>query len=125
MKNIIIALITVITLLSCTTTKYIEVPVDRISTEYRDRLQIDTFVKLDSVIIRDKGDTVCIEKFKYIYKTNEIRDTVNITDTVTVVKVVEKKTTENNGFFNLRNIILLVVGVFIIMMLIFNTTRNY
>lgn len=30
----------------------------------------------DSVIIKEKGDTVLVEKVKYVYKTSLVRDTV-------------------------------------------------
>lgn len=43
---------------SCTTTKYIEVPVDRVKIEYRDRTLIDTLIRNDSIVIREKGDTI-------------------------------------------------------------------
>ena len=57
--------------------------------EYRDRVSIDTLYRSDSTIIREKGDTVFLEKYKYIYRVKELRDTVNVTDTITVVKPVE------------------------------------
>ena len=75
--------------ISCGTTKVIEVPVDRVRTEYIDRHSIDTVIKNDSIIIRDKGDTVFLEKYKYLYKYVNRTDTVLKTDTITKVQTVE------------------------------------
>lgn len=63
-------------------------PVERIvtqteyKTEYRDRLQRDSIYVQDSVMIREKGDSVWIREVKYKYVDRFLRDTVNITDTV-------------------------------------------
>lgn len=89
MKKIIVAILMVVLFYSCTTTKYIEVPVDRVKIEYRDRTLIDTLIRNDSIVIREKGDTIFLEKYKYLYRTKEVRDTVNVTDTITTVKTVE------------------------------------
>lgn len=84
MKNILL-IIFIFLFISCTSTKLVEVPVDKVRIEYRDRLKIDTIIKQDSTIIKDKGDTVFLEKYKYIYKIKERKDTINLTDTITVV----------------------------------------
>lgn len=107
MKNILI-LILIFLFISCTSTKYVEVPVDRIRIEYRDRLQIDTIIKNDSTIIRERGDTTIIEKYKYLYKIKEVRDTVNLTDTITVVNRVDI-IKEVNKIHNWQ-VILMVIG---------------
>lgn len=98
MKKILLFLFTLL-IVSCGTTKYIEVPVDNIKTEYRNIERIDTFIKNDSIIIRDNGDTILIEKYKYLYKIREVKDTVNITDTLTKIKTVEV-TKEVNRIYN-------------------------
>ena len=48
-----------------------------------------TLYRNDSTIIREKGDTVFLERYKYIYKVKELKYTVNVTDTITVVKPIE------------------------------------
>lgn len=92
---------------SCAT-RYVEVPVDKVKIEYRDRTLIDTIYRNDSTIIKEKGDTVFFERYKYIYKVKELKDTINITDTVTVVQTIEISKEVNK----LRNwqIILMVIG---------------
>lgn len=89
MKKLIFLFLFIIIVSSCTTTKYIEIPVENTKIEYRDRHTIDTIYKTDSTIIKDKGDTIYLEKYKYLYKVKEVRDTINITDTITVVNTVE------------------------------------
>ena len=99
MKNLILILILGIIVSCCKSTKYIEVPVDRVKIEYRNSVSVDTIYRNDSTIIREKGDTVFLEKYKYIYKVKELKDTVNITDTITVVNTVEV-TKEVNKLYN-------------------------
>lgn len=77
------------TFISCTSTKFVEIPVDKVKIEYKDRIQIDTLIKNDSIIIKNKDDTIYIEKYKYLYRVKEKRDTINIVDTITVVEKVE------------------------------------
>lgn len=89
MKKLLLAILLGILLSGCATTKYVEVPVDRVKIEYRDRVSVDTLYRNDSTIIREKGDTVFLEKYKYIYRVKELKDTVNVTDTITVVKPIE------------------------------------
>lgn len=108
MKKLLYIFLFVLLISSCTTTKYVEIPVENTKIEYRDRHIIDTIYKTDSTIITDKGDTVFIEKFKYLYKIKEIRDTVNITDTITVVNTVEV-TKEINKLHNWQ-LFLMVLG---------------
>ena len=99
MKNLILILVLGIIVSCCKSTKYIEVPVDRVKIEYRNSVSVDTIYRSDSTIIRESGDTVFLEKYKYIYKVKELKDTVNITDTITVVNTVEV-TKEVNKLYN-------------------------
>lgn len=88
MKKLLIVLFLFL-LVSCGTTKVVEVPVEKIRTEYIDRQVIDTLIKNDSIIIRDKGDTVFLEKYKYLYRYINRTDTVIQTDTITKTITVE------------------------------------
>lgn len=99
MKKLLLATLLGILLSGCASTKYVEVPIDRVKIEYRDRVSIDTLYRNDSTIIREKGDTVFLEKYKYIYKIKELRDTINATDTITVVQTVQV-TKEVNKLYN-------------------------
>ncbi len=110
MKRLLIVILIALLLTGCTSTRYVEVPVDRVKIEYRDRTLIDSLIKKDSVIIRERGDTVFLEKYKYLYKTNKIRDTISIKDTITVVNTVEV-TKEVNKVYNWQVILMILGGV--------------
>lgn len=110
MKKLLLAILLGILLSGCASTKYAEVPVDRVKIEYRDRVSIDTLYRNDSTIIREKGDTVFLEKYKYIYRVKELKDTVNVTDTITVVKTVEV-TKEVNKLHNWQVGLMVLGGV--------------
>jgi hypothetical protein len=116
MKKIIVAILMVVLFYSCTTTKYIEVPVDRVKTEYRDRTLIDTLIRNDSIVIREKGDTIFLEKYKYLYRTKEVRDTVNVTDTITTVKTVEV-TKEINKLYTWQIVLMILGGSGIVLLI--------
>lgn len=107
MKSLITILLIAV-FCSCASTKYIEVPVDRIKIEYRNSISVDTIYRNDSTIIREKGDTIFLEKYKYIYKVKELKDTVNTTDTITVVNTVE--TTKEVNKLHDWQIALMVLG---------------
>lgn len=116
MKKIIVAILMVVLFYSCTTTKYIEVPVDRVKIEYRDRTLIDTLIRNDSIVIREKGDTIFLEKYKYLYRIKEVRDTVNVTDTITTVKTVEV-TKEINKLYTWQIVLMILGGSGIVLLI--------
>lgn len=96
--------------ISCGTTKIIEVPVEKIKTEYVDRQIIDTFVKTDSTIIIDKGDTVFLEKYKYLYRYINKTDTFIKIDTLTKTVTVEV-TKEVNKLKNWQMGLMILGGI--------------
>ena len=120
MKSLI-SILLIIVFCSCTSTKYIEVPVDKVKIEYRNSISVDTIYRNDSTIIRENGDTVFLEKYKYIYKVKELKDTVNITDTITVVNTVEV-TKEVNKLYNWQ-IVLMTLGAFAIVILLYDIIK--
>lgn len=72
---------------SCKTIKY--VPVETVKTEYIERLKSDSVLVYDSVFIKEKGDTVFIEKYKYAYKTKTKIDSIFVSDTIQIPYEVE------------------------------------
>lgn len=110
MKKLLIVITVLLLLSGCASTKYVEVPVDRVKIEYRDRTLIDTLIKNDSTIIRESGDTVFLEKYKYLYRIKEVKDTVNVTDTITVVQTIEV-VKEVNRVHNWQIILMVLGGV--------------
>lgn len=101
-------LLLLIMLGSCKSVEYVEIPVDRVKIEYRDRISRDTLISSDSIIIKERGDTVFLKKYKYLYRTKELRDTINLTDTITVVKTVEVSKEVNK--LHTWQIILMILG---------------
>ena len=122
MKHFII-ICALISLIGCTTTKYVEVPIEKTKIEYRDRLSIDTVIQHDSTIITMLGDTVYLEKYKYIYKVKELRDTINITDTTTVTKPIEV-IKEINKLYTWQ-IVLMVLGGISIIILVYLIIKKF
>ena len=70
------------TIISCTTTKIVEIPVETIKTEYIEQVKYDSIYSKDSIYIMQKGDTIYNNKVQYLYKYKYLRDTINITETV-------------------------------------------
>ena len=96
-KLVILALILVIcillTFLTGCKTRYIAtepqiVEVPRIEHHYQNTTSIDTIFQKDSVTIFQKGDTIYHNTVHNYYHTSHKTDTVNTTDTITVVKKV-------------------------------------
>lgn len=114
MKSLITILLIAI-FCSCASTKYVEVPIEKTKIEYKDRLSIDTVIQHDSTIITMLGDTVYLEKYKYIYKVKELRDTINITDTTTVTKPIEV-VKEINKLYTWQIVLMVLGGVSIIIL---------
>ena len=115
MKKLLIAILVLLLLSGCASTKYVEVPVNRVKVEYMNKTKIDTLIQKDSIITLLKGDTVFLEKYKYLYRIKEVRDTVAKTDTITTVQTieVEKKVNELKNW----QIILMVLGGYYVMCL--------
>lgn len=116
MKYLLLGIVTLIlSFIGCTTTKYVEVPVDRVRIEYRDRIHKDTFFTKDSIFLMIKGDTVFKEKYIYRYKVKELRDTIVKVDTLTQVQVVSN-TKEVNKLKTWQIVLMILGGGFIMTM---------
>ena len=90
MKKHTISLITMLLLCfcySCRTPQYI--PVESVKTEYRDKILRDSIYLYDSIYVKEKGDTLIFERYRYFYKDKLIRDSVFICDTIRVPYPVE------------------------------------
>lgn len=115
---------------SCRTVKYIPVETIKVDTTYINKLQRDSIYMLDSVYVKEKGDTVLIEKYKYLYRDKLVRDTLYMakTDSIQVPYPVEKELTrwqqikQELGGWALG--IILVVTLAIVILLIYKTRKN-
>ena len=97
------------TIISCTTTKIVEVPVETIKTEYIEQVKYDSIYSKDSIYIMQKGDTIYNNKVQYLYKYKYLRDTVNITDTIP--KIVTVKDTQYINQLYTWQKVLIVIGI--------------
>ena len=87
MKKILIFAVIATMLLSCKSVKYIPVVTTKI--EYRDNFVRDSIFRYDSVFVKDKGDTLILERYKYLYKNRIVKDSIFINDTIRVPYPVE------------------------------------
>ena len=97
------------TIISCTTTKTIEVPIETIKTEYIEQVKYDSIYSKDSIYIMQKGDTIYNNKVQYLYKYKYLRDTINITDTIP--KIVTVKDTQYVNQLHTWQKLLIVIGI--------------
>ena len=102
-------LLFLITIISCTTTKVVEVPVETIKTEYIEQVKYDSIYSKDSIYIMQKGDTIYNNKVQYLYKYKYLRDTINITDTIPTIVTV-KDTQYINKLYTWQKL-LITVGI--------------
>lgn len=116
MRGLLIAVLMLL-VMSCTTQRVVEVPVERVRTDsvYLTKLQRDTLVERDSVVMQIVGDTVWRTHVKYIYRTRLLRDTVwrFRRDTVTKVVTVEKERKRTVGDYA-WGIALAVIGALVL-----------
>lgn len=97
MRNLVFIAIIIFLLSACSSTKFVEVPVEVIKKEYIHDTRIDSVYIKDSIDRWQKGDTLYITKWHTKYKYIINTDTVLKTDTITkVVTVVEEKKVEIN-----------------------------
>lgn len=89
----IYCIILITALWSCRSVKYVPVETVRTDSIYINQVQRDSIYQHDSIYIREKGDTVWMEKYKYIYRDKIVRDTMyfNQTDTIREPYPVEKE----------------------------------
>ena len=87
MKKLLFLAVIATMLYSCKSVKYI--PVETPKIEYRDNLVKDSIFRYDSDFVKYKGDTLILEKFRYLYKNRNVKDSVFINDTIRVAYPIE------------------------------------
>ena len=105
----IFLLLLLTTIISCTTTKIVEVPVETIKTEYIEQVKYDSIYHKDSIYIMQKGDTIYNNKVQYLYKYKYLRDTINITDTIP--KIITVKDTQYINQLYAWQKLFIVIGI--------------
>lgn len=80
-------------LAGCSSHQYIPVESVRYDSIFLSKMQKDSIFVHDSLFIKEKGDTVFVDKYKYVYKTIIKTDTMTIerVDSIRVSFPVEKK----------------------------------
>ena len=91
MKWLMLALV----LITVGCTRMVYIPVESVKTEYINKLSIYSIFMYDSVYLKEKGDTIFMEKYKYSYRDRLRLDTVIQKDSIRVPYpvIVEKKLT--------------------------------
>jgi len=91
MKWLMLALV----LITVGCTRMVYIPVESVKTEYINKMSIDSIYLYDSVYLKEKGDTIFMEKYKYSYRDRLRVDTVIQKDSIRVPYpvIVEKKLT--------------------------------
>ena len=100
-------------MVSCSTVRTVEVPLETIKIEYKDKIQYDSIYHKDSILVLKTDDTVYVKKIQYLYKYKYIKDTVNIIDTIPKIVTVTK--TEYINELYLWQKILMVIGILFIL----------
>ena len=97
MKNLIVILLI---FLSCSCARTVYVPIENTRTEYVAKFERDSVYLRDSVFVRQMNDTVFIDRYQYLYKTQMRVDTVLHVDSIQVpYEVVRTVTETKKGFF--------------------------
>lgn len=97
MKTIyyVITILLTLTIWSCKSIKYIPVESVIHDSIYINKIQRDSVYQRDSIYVFDRGDTVYVNVYQYLYKDRIVIDTVYSvkTDSILVPFPVEKKLT--------------------------------
>lgn len=111
-KVIVVILITIVSIVSCTIVKEVPIEVPIIKKEYINTHTIDTILKDKTVYIKEKGDTVYIHDIEYIYKYKCEKDTIIQNDTTTIV-VTKIEEVEVNKLKDWQQVFMILGGVFV------------
>ena len=65
-------------LAGCRAVRYVPVETVRTDSVYLNRVQRDSVARYDSIHVREKGDTVTVERYKYVYRDRWRTDTVYV-----------------------------------------------
>ena len=106
-------------IVSCRSVKYVPVETVKTDSVYVNKVQRDSIRLQDSIFVFVKGDTVRIEKYKYLYRDRVVVDTVYKVqcDTIRVPYPVEKPLTRwqqwklDLGGFAMAGIVIAVLVV--------------
>ena len=121
MKALVFALLGLLAMASCTSTRYVPITTNQRDSIYITKERTDTFIQRDSIVQLIKGDTIREVRYKYIERYRNRTDTIykERTDTITQVVEVERplklreKVMMNVGGFAMIGLVL-VFGIAIL-----------
>ena len=87
MKKTVIFCALALLFCACGTIKY--VPIESTRTEYKHTITSDSVFLRDSIFVKEKGDTLFLERYRYFYRDRVLRDSVIVKDTIRVPYPVE------------------------------------
>lgn len=93
---VIFGILVVLSMISCASTIY--VPIETVRTEYRYQSDRDSIHVLDSVFIREKGDTVWLTRWRTEYRDRFKTDSIFVADSIQVAYPVERELTRWQQF---------------------------
>ena len=96
--------------IGCATTQYVPVEVTKV--EYVNKETIDSIYVRDSIFVREKNDTIYLEKYKLVYRDRIIQDTIIKMDSIPTIKTVEV-IKEVNRIKEWQIILMVMGGVFV------------
>jgi hypothetical protein len=106
MKKTVIFALATLALIAATSCHQIQyVPIETVSTEYRDNYLRDSIYFRDSIFVKERGDTLIMEKYSYLFRDKIIRDSIFKSDTIRVpypVEVVRKVKAPLSGWQNFQ-----------------------
>jgi len=106
---VVVLLVLVYAFAGCKT-KTVYVPVESVKTEYVNNHTQDSVHLYDSVFVKEKGNTVRVEKYKYLYRDKLIRDSVYVTDSIRVpYPVIEHR--EVNRLYTWQIVLMCLGGI--------------
>ena len=122
MKKILFFAVIATMLYSCKSVK--NIPLETTKIEYRGNFVKDSIFRYDSIFIKVKGDTLILERYKYLFKNRIVKDSIFINDTVRVpypvevIKQVKAPLTSWQSFQlwcgQISLVVLLLVGVYLV-----------
>lgn len=114
------AIIFIVLIQGCT--KHIYVPVTSLKHEIKENYIRDSIYIHDSIVVKQKNDTIFSEKFKLIYRDKFIRDSFFLIDSVQIPYPVEKVVYKNKPKGWLKESL---IGLLIIALIVQNIRRKY
>jgi hypothetical protein len=112
-----VAVFGLLLLTGCTTTKYVPIETVRTDTMKVTKYERDSIYIHDSTIVREKGDTMLIEKWHTRWRDRWMHDTVyqsrvdSIPKPYPVTEYVERKRSKLDWFFIITGIIALIAVI--------------